>query len=63
MGEDHTMSMIAKFGSDHMSISIDYENMPIQIYWKFYNPKMKNFREKILIFFIILLKTYIVGTH
>ena len=21
-----------------------YENMPIQIYWKFYHQKMKNFR-------------------
>ena len=29
-----------------------YENMPIQIYWKFYNQKMKIFRQKFLIFFI-----------
>ena len=34
-----------------------YENIPIQIYWKFYHQKMKNFRYKILIFFIFLLKT------
>ena len=32
------------------------ENMPIQIYWKFYHQKMKIFREKNLIFFIFLLK-------
>ena len=25
-------------------ISFHYENMPIQMYWKFYNPKMKIFR-------------------
>ena len=34
-----------------------YENMPIQIYWKFHHQKMKIFRYKILIFFIFLLKT------
>ena len=37
---------------------IHYENMPIQIYWKFYNQKEENFQIKILIFFyIFLLKT------
>ena len=34
-----------------------YENMPFQIYWKFYHQNMKIFRRKILIFFIFLLKT------
>ena len=34
-----------------------YENKPIQIYWKFYHQKNENFRIKILIFFIFLLKT------
>ena len=34
-----------------------YENMPIQIYRKFYHQKMKIFRKKNLIFFIFLLKT------
>ena len=34
-----------------------YENMPIQIYWKFYHQTMNIFRQKILIFFIFLLKT------
>ena len=29
-----------------------YENMPIQIYWKFYNQKMKIFRKKIWYFHI-----------
>ena len=33
-----------------------YENMPIQIYWKFYHQRMIVFRWKILIFFILLLK-------
>ena len=30
-----------------------YENMPIQIYWKFYHHKNENFQIKILIFFLI----------
>ena len=34
-----------------------YENMPIQIFWKFYNQKEENFQIKILIFFKFLLKT------
>ena len=34
-----------------------YVNMPIQIYWKFYHQKRKNFILKNLIFFIFLLKT------
>ena len=38
-------------------ISVHYENMPIQIYWKFYNQKDENFQIKILICFIFLLKT------
>ena len=38
--------------------TIHYENMPIQIYWKFYNQKKKEtFQIKILIFFKFLLKT------
>ena len=41
--------------------SYHYENMPIQIYWKFYHQKMKVFRWKILIFFIFLLKTLLRG--
>ena len=36
---------------------LHYENIPIQIYWKFYNQKRENFQIKILIFFIFLLKT------
>ena len=41
-----------------------YENMPIQIYWKFYNQtKGKKSDKKILIFFTFLLKTWIVGTR
>ena len=40
-----------------------YENTPIQIFWKFYNQKKENFQIKILIFFIFLLKTLIVGTR
>ena len=32
------------------------ENMPVQIYWKFYNLKKETFQIKILIFFIFLLK-------
>ena len=40
-----------------------YENMPIQMLWKFYHQKMKIFRLKISIFFIFLLKTYIVATR
>ena len=34
-----------------------YENMPIQIYWKFYHQKMKKKSDKFLIFFMFLLKT------
>ena len=34
-----------------------YENMPIQIYWKFNHQKMIIFRQKILKFFMFLLKT------
>ena len=33
---------------------LHYENIPIQIYWKFYHQKMKIFRWKILIFFYVL---------
>ena len=40
-----------------------YENMPIQIYWKSYHQKNEYFQIKILIFFIFLLKTKIVGTR
>ena len=34
-----------------------YENTPIQIYRKFHLQKLKNFKQKTLIFFIFLLKT------
>ena len=34
-----------------------YENMPIEICWKFYHQNSKIFRQKIPIFFIFLLKT------
>ena len=34
-----------------------YENMPIQIYWKFFNQKRNIFRKKNLIVLIFLLKT------
>ena len=40
-----------------------YENSPIQIYRKFHLQKLKIFRWKTLIFFIFLLKTWIVGTR
>ena len=33
--------------------AIHHENTPIQIYWKFYHQKYKNFQIKILIFFHI----------
>ena len=36
--------------------SLHYENMPIQIYWKFYHQKNENFQINILIFFLFLLK-------
>ena len=36
---------------------VHYENMPSQIYWKFYHQKNENFEIKILIFFLFLLKT------
>ena len=37
--------------------------MPIQTYWKIYHPKNETFQIKILIFFVFLLKTKIVGTR
>ena len=40
-----------------VTVRTHYENMPIQMYWKFYHQKMKIFREKNLIFFIFPLKT------
>ena len=40
-----------------MQIATHYENMPIQMYWKFYHQKMTIFREKNLIFLIFPLKT------
>ena len=39
-----------------MQIVLHYENMPIQIYWKFYHQKIEKFQIKILIFLIFLLK-------
>ena len=48
------------FGARYGALNIDffhYENMPIQIYWKFYHQKVKIFRWKILIYFMFLLKT------
>ena len=33
--------------SDQLPYTYYYENMPIQIYWKFYHQKMKIFRKKI----------------
>ena len=39
------------------SVKKHYENMPIQIYRKSHPQKLKIFRQKILIFFIFLLKT------
>ena len=42
-------------------IIVHYENKPIQIYWKIYHQKNENFQKKKSdIFFIFLLKTYIV---
>ena len=43
--------------SEMCMYALHYENMPIQIYWKFYHLKMKIFKEKIVIFFKFLLKT------
>ena len=40
-----------------------YENMPIQIYRRFHLQKLKKIQIKTPIFFIFLLKTYIVGTR
>ena len=37
--------------------------MPIQIYWKFYHQKDENLQIKIMIIFIFVLKTLIVGTR
>ena len=38
--------------------TMHYENMPIQIHWKFYNQKKEKISDKkILIFFTFLLKT------
>ena len=34
-----------------------YENMPIQIYWKFYHQKDENLQIKFMIIFIFVLKT------
>ena len=31
-------------GKDSDQVGLHYENMPIQIYWKFYHQKMKIFR-------------------
>ena len=42
---------------DYLGRHSHYENMPIQIYWKFLQPKKENFQKKNLIFFIFLLKT------
>ena len=36
---------------------IHYENMPIQIYWKFYHQKNENFQIKNSDIFLFLLKT------
>ena len=40
-----------------------YEKSPIQIYSKISPPKIESFQLKTLIFFIFLLKTYIVGKN
>ena len=42
---------------------IHYENTPIQIYRKFHLQNTEYFEIIILIFFVFLLKTYIVGTR
>ena len=60
--EDNQYKRLASLLStnvDHMA----FENTAIQMYWKFYHQKQKTFRYKILIFFICLLKTEIVGTR
>ena len=43
-------------------LNMHYENTPIQIYRKFHLQNLIIFSKKILIFFIFLLKTYILGT-
>ena len=40
-----------------LTLRLHSENTPIQIYWKFHLQKLKKFQIKILVFFIILLKT------
>ena len=47
-----------------VNLKIDhYKNTSIQIYRKVHLQKLKIFRQKTFIFFIFLLKTYIVGTR
>ena len=52
-----TRETYVNFFYTYLPFRSHYENMPIQIYWKFYNQKEENFQIKILIFFIFLLKT------
>ena len=45
--------IICSYVTFNMQREIYYENMPIQIYWKFYHQKMKLFRQKTLDIFHI----------
>ena len=58
------LHIVEKISHSSRKEGYHYKNMPIQIYWNFYHKKKKNwkFSDKILKFFIFLLKTYIVGT-
>ena len=42
---------------DSLRVDTHYENMPIQIYWKFYHQKNENFQIKNSDIFLFLLKT------
>ena len=46
-----------RFAASDPSLPLHYEDIPIQIYWKFYHQKMKKNQIKILIIFMFLLKT------
>ena len=52
----YKLSLRTENSSKIIAQQIFYENMPIQIYWKFYHQRMKIFRLKSLTFFIFLLK-------
>ena len=52
----HLLRKIPTCDIDFFMFPPNNENMPIQIYWKFYHQKNENFQIKILIVFLFLLK-------